>query len=149
MKLTKYLKPDQICLELNAQSKQEALETMLKIFIEKGLVPGEMYEDVLAALIERESLTSTGIGDGVALPHVKTKAVDAIHIVIARSTKGLEFEALDRNPVNFFFMILAPVKVSDTYLKTLSSISALMKDENIRRRLLAAKTSEEILSILG
>jgi PTS system fructose-specific IIC component len=149
MKITKYINKDQIILDLKAQTKDEVLETMLKKFIELGLVPGEMREDVLAALKERENLTSTGLGYGVALPHIKTDAVSLIHIVFARSGPGVDFEALDGNPVNIFFMILAPTKVTDDYLKTLSAISALMKDARIRRRIAEAKTPEEILTVLG
>jgi PTS system fructose-specific IIC component len=149
MKITKFINKSQIILDLQASTKDEVLETMLKKFIELGLVPGEMREDVLAALKERENLTSTGLGYGVALPHIKTDAVSLIHIVFARSGQGVDFEALDGNPVNFFFMILAPTKVTDDYLKTLSAISALMKDARIRRRIAEAQTPEEILTILG
>lgn len=149
MKITKFINKNQIILDLKAQTKDEVLETMLKKFVELGLVPGEMQEDVLNALKERESLTSTGLGYGVALPHVKTDAVSLINIVFARSVQGVEFEALDGNPVQFLIMILAPTKVSDDYLKTLSAISSLMKDARIRRRLAEAKSAEDILSILG
>jgi PTS system fructose-specific IIC component len=149
MKITKYINKDQIILDLKAQTKDEVLETLLKKFVELGLVPGEMQEDVLAALKERETLTSTGLGYGVALPHVKTDAVSLINIVFARSVQGVEFEALDGNPVQFLFMILAPIKVTDDYLKILSVISALSKDARARRRMAEAKTVEDILSILG
>jgi len=149
MKITKYINKDQIILDLKAQAKDEVLEAMLKKFVELGLVPGEMQEDVLAALKERESLTSTGLGYGVALPHVKTDAVSLINIVFARSVQGVEFEALDGNPVQFLFMILAPTKVTDDYLKILSAISALSKDARVRRRMAEAKSVEDILSILG
>jgi fructose-specific phosphotransferase system IIA component len=149
MKITKYITKNQIILDLKAQTKDEVLETMLKQFVELGLVPGEMQEDVLSALKERESLTSTGLGYGVALPHVKTDAVGLINIVFARSVQGVEFEALDGNPVQFLFMILAPTKVSDDYLKILSTMSALMKDARVRRRLAEAKSAEDVLSIIG
>lgn len=149
MKITKFINKNHIIMDLQASTKDEVLETMLKKFIELGLVPGEMREDVLAALKERENLTSTGLGYGVALPHIKTEAVSLIHIVFARSGRGVDFEALDGNPVNFIFMILAPTKVTDDYLKTLSAISALMKDARIRRRIAEAQTPEEILTILG
>ena len=149
MKITKYITKNQIILDLKAQTKDEVLETMLKQFVELGLVPGEMQEDVLSALKERESLTSTGLGYGVALPHVKTDAVGLINIVFARSVHGVEFEALDGNPVQFLFMILAPTKVSDDYLKILSTMSALMKDARVRRRLAEAKSAEDVLSIIG
>jgi fructose-specific phosphotransferase system IIA component len=149
MKITKFINKNQIILDLQVQTKNEVLETMLGKFVELGLVPGEMREDVLNALRERENLTSTGLGYGVALPHVKTDAVGKINIVFARCIQGLDFESLDGNPVQFLFMILAPTKVTDDYLKLLSAISALMKDARIRRRMTEAKTDEDIQSILG
>jgi PTS system fructose-specific IIC component len=149
MKITKFINKNQIILDLKAPTKDEVLETMLGKFVEQGLVPGEMREDVLNALKQREGLTSTGLGYGVALPHVKTDAVGLINIVFARSVQGVDFESLDGNPVHFLFMILAPSKVGDDYLKLLSAVSALMKDARSRRRMAEAKTVEDILSIMG
>jgi fructose PTS system EIIBC or EIIC component len=149
MKITKFINKSQVILDLKVQAKDEVLETMLSKFVELGLVPGEMREDVLNALKDREGLTSTGLGYGVALPHVKTDAVGKIYIVFARSVQGVEFEALDGNPVHFLFMILAPAKVGEDYMKLLSSVSALMKDAGVRRRMTEANTAEDIMSILG
>ena len=148
MKITKYLRPSLISLKLEAGDKRSVIGSLLNVLVEKGGLPKEKGEEVLEALIERESLTSTGLGYGVALPHVKTNTVDKIQIVFGRSTKGIDFEALDGNPTHFFFLVLAPAKDIEEYLKVLSSISLLMKDENNRRSLIQAKTPEDIYKVL-
>jgi len=149
MKLNKYIAKDQIFLNFTAPNKDEVLVQLVKKSIALGLVPGEMEEEVLAALKEREKLTSTGLGYGCAVPHIKTAAVNRINILYAHCPQGIDFEALDGNPVNFIFMMLAPEKVTADYLKILSAISALAKDPKARRRLAEAKTVEDVLAILG
>jgi mannitol/fructose-specific phosphotransferase system IIA component (Ntr-type) len=148
MKITKYLKPSLISLKLETGDKRSVIESLLNVLVEKGGLPKERREEVLEALLERESLTSTGLGYGLALPHVRTNAIDKIQIVFGRSTQGMDFEALDGNPAHFFFLVLAPAKEIEEYLRVLSSISLLMKDENNRRSLLQAKTPEEIYKVL-
>ncbi len=149
MKLTKYITKNQIFLNFSVGSKDEVLAQLVKKFIALGLVPGEMEEEVLVALKDREKLTSTGLGYGCAVPHIKTAAVNQINIMYAHCPQGIDFEALDGNPVNFIFMMLAPEKVTDDYLKILSAISALAKDPKARRRLTEARTAEDVMTILS
>ncbi len=148
MKLTKYLPVTQIAPEFEAKDKKAAIEALLTMMIEKGLVPAEREAEVLQALMEREALTSTGLGYGLAIPHVRTEAAARIVLVFGRSRKGVEFEALDGNPVNFLFLVLAPAKCVDEYLKVISMISSLMKNEAVRKRVLGAKSAYEIFAIL-
>ncbi len=148
MKITKFLSPSQIEMELKAPDKQAVIEALVNILVSVGRIPKDKVEEVITALIAREGLTSTGLGYGIALPHVKTDVVTEICIAFGRSTKGIDFEALDGNPVHFFFLILAPPKKTEEYLKTLSSISALMKDEKTRSRLFAAQSVDEVFNIL-
>jgi len=148
MKITKFLPPSQIEIELKAPDKQAVIEALVNILVASGRIPSDKADEVIAAVLEREALTSTGLGYGVALPHVKTDVVSEISISFGRSTKGIDFEALDGNPVHFFFLILAPPKKTEEYLKTLSSLSALMKDEKERSCLFFAKSAEEVFKIL-
>lgn len=147
MKLTKYLPISQIAPELEAKDKKGSIALLLKMMIERGLIPAEKEGEVLQALLDREALTSTGLGYGLALPHVRTEAAPRIVLVFARSRKGIDFEALDGNPVYFLFLVLAPSRCVDEYLKVISLISSLMKNEGVRKRLLAAKTAQEIFEI--
>ncbi len=148
MKITKFLTPAQIKIEFSAQDKPGALEALVKILVEKGHIASASVTGIVNALMERESLTSTGLGYGVALPHIKTDLVNQIYLAFARCTSGIDFDSLDGAPVNFFFLILAPTKSTDEYLKILSSISALMKDAKIRSALYAAQSADEIFHIL-
>jgi mannitol/fructose-specific phosphotransferase system IIA component (Ntr-type) len=148
MNLARYLKPGQIALELKATDKRSALESLLEILVHSGVVPEDQTGDMLQCLIGRETQTSTGLGHGVALPHVKTDVVDDIRIAFGRSTQGIDFEALDGEPVHFFFLVLAPIDKACEYLKVLSLISLLMKDKDNRRALLRAKTREDIFKLL-
>jgi len=148
MNIVRYIKPRHIVLELGAADKRSALSSLLGILADADVVPREKTPELLQALIEREIQTSTGVGHGVALPHVKTDAVDEIQIAFGRSLEGLDFEALDGNPAHFFFLVLAPLRKACEYLKVLSQISVLMKDKDKRRSLLRAKTPEDIFKIL-
>jgi fructose-specific phosphotransferase system IIA component len=145
MKINKYLKPSQILMQLTATNKHDVLEALVNVLVAREKIPHEMLKEVLNALLERETLTSTGVGYGVALPHVKTSAVDQIRIVFGRSTSGVDFDALDGNPVHLFFLILAPAQQTQEYLKVISAISGLMKDDTIRQRLLTAQSVEELI----
>ena len=147
MNIAKYLAPTQISPDFEAKDKQAAIGSLLKMMVDRGMIPAEKSEETHQALLEREALTSTGLGYGFALPHVRTDAVDRIQIVFARSRKGLDFEALDGNPAHFFFLVLAPTRSMDEYLKVISLISSCMKNENTRKRLASARTAEEIFRI--
>jgi mannitol/fructose-specific phosphotransferase system IIA component (Ntr-type) len=147
MKITKYLSPSEIILELPDTDKPGVIKFLVGLLVQKGKIPKEKVKDVVKALLEREALTSTGLGYGVALPHAKTDAAEEICLAFGRSTKGIDFSALDGNPANFFFLILAPAQKTEDYLKTLSNISALVKDEQTRSRLSAAKSAAEIYSL--
>jgi mannitol/fructose-specific phosphotransferase system IIA component (Ntr-type) len=148
MNLTKYLKSEAIILDIRAADKRSAIKSLLEALVATGGLGKDKEAAVLDALIERESLTSTGLGYGLAVPHVKTNEVEAIQIIFGRSVKGIDFDALDGNPAHFFLLVLAPTREIEEYLRVLSTISYLMKDEANRRSLLRAKTVAEVLRVL-
>jgi len=149
MRITNYLNRQQIVTDLKSSDKWGVLEELTQVLIDKGQVPADCREDILAGLVEREELTSTGLGYGLALPHIKTNAVTKIQIVFGRSVRGIDFASLDGKPSHLFFLILAPSEMTTEYLKVISGISALMKDPDQRQRLFLAKSPEEILTSLG
>lgn len=149
MKITDYLNRERILIDLKSTDKLGVLEELSRVLIDQGQVAPERREDVMAGLVEREELTSTGLGYGLALPHIKTNAVTRIHIVFGRSVRGIDFASLDGNPTYLFFLVLAPPEMTTEYLKVISIISALMKDANQRQNILRAKSTDEILSYLG
>jgi PTS system fructose-specific IIC component len=147
MKISQYLRPAQIALEFDAPGKLGAIRGLLRMMAAGGMLAADQVSEVEKAVLEREALTSTGLGYGLALPHIRTELVAKIQIVFARSSKGVDFEALDGNPVHFLFLILAPARCADEYLKVISSVSSLMKNENVRKQLTAAKSADDILRI--
>lgn len=149
MKITHYLNRPQILIDLKCTDKLGVLKELTQVLIDQGLVAAEHREDIIAGLVEREELTSTGLGYGLAMPHIKTKAVTKILIVFGRSVAGVDFASLDGNPAHVFFLILAPPEMTTEYLKVISVISALMKDADERQRLLRARSQEEVFSLLG
>jgi PTS system nitrogen regulatory IIA component len=149
MKISDYLNPSQVLVSLWATDKLNALEELSRVLVERGQMPADKLKDVMSGLIEREELTSTGLGYGLALPHIKTNAVSRIQVVFGLSEKGIDFASLDGNPAHFFFLVLAPPEMINEYLKVISLISAVMKDDANRKHLLQSKTAEEILAILG
>ena len=98
--------------------------------------------------MERERLGSTGIGDGVALPHGKLRGLDKLLLSFGRSIDGLDFDSIDERPAYLFFLLLAPENSAGMHLKFLAKISRMLKDGNLRQRLMQAKSREEIYKVI-
>ena len=105
-------------------------------------------ETLLTALIEREKLGSTGIGENMAIPHAKSDEIDKILIVFARSLSGIEFESLDQRPVHFICLLLAPTNSTGPHLIALARIARLFKSKTLREKILKAHGSDNIYSVL-
>ncbi|NVM27174.1 MAG: PTS sugar transporter subunit IIA, partial [Desulfobacterales bacterium] len=103
---------------------------------------------LLQVLLERERLGSTGIGDGVALPHGKLRGLDNLLLSFGRSIEGLDFDSIDEQPAYLFFLLLAPENSAGMHLKSLAKISRMLKDGNLRQQLMRAKSREEIYKII-
>ena len=139
--------PVRILPFLQAVSKKEALREM-SAAIAKQIQ--ELNEDAaFTALQEREALGSTGIGDGIAIPHAKIDSLREMIVFFARSKKGVQFDAHDSHPVHLFFVMLAPYGMGTTYLANLARLSRFLKSETIRSRLLQAGGQEELDAILA
>lgn len=146
MKLSEILKPQFIIADLKTHDKKGVLEELSKVITEQetSLSKGSL----LQVLLERERLGSTGIGDGIALPHGKLKGLDKLLISFGRSTDGLDFDSIDDQPAYLFFLLLAPENSAGLHLKSLAKISRMLKDGNFRQSLMGAKSREEIYQIL-
>lgn len=105
-------------------------------------------EDILSAILEREKLGSTGIGYGVAIPHGKVEGIDRVYIAFGRSKGGIDFDSMDNRPAHLFFLIVAPANSTASHLKTLASISELLKEEDFRSKLLKAKDAKDIYNVI-
>jgi PTS system nitrogen regulatory IIA component len=147
MKIVDLLDPAAIVADLKASDKMAALGELADavLLVDSNLNRGE----IMKVLQERERLGSTGIGEGVAIPHGKLKDIDKLLISFGRSTSGVEFDSMDGKPAKLFFLLLAPEQSVGIHLKTLARISKLLKSSAVRRRLLDAGDKEDIYRVIG
>jgi PTS system nitrogen regulatory IIA component len=147
MKILEILDRRFIVPNLAAREKEGALRELVRVIADAEKQIDE--ERMLETLLEREALGSTGIGEGVAIPHGKSKTVRKLLASFGRSVPGLDFQAMDGKPTHLFFLLVAPEDSAGIHLKALARISRLMKDASFRKRLLEAETGEEIFSIFA
>ena len=147
MKITDILKKEFIIDNLVSADKASVLEELSFFLKSKGLVSDK--ENLLNALMEREKLGSTGIGENVAIPHAKSSEIDQIITIFGRSIKGVEFDSLDKKPVHFIYLVLAPTKSSGQHLKVLARISRLLKNKSLREAIMSATETNQIYSIIA
>ena len=147
MQLSQLIKKNLIALELKAGNKQEAIEEMTELISRDKRIKNR--DEILQTILEREKLGTTGIGDGLAIPHSRTDAASDIVVAFARSEEGLDFEALDNKPVNLFFMVVGPKEKNDEYLKIMSILARLFSKEENRQALLEAATHREIMKAIA
>ena len=139
--------PGLVLPALAATSKKEALRELAgAVHHEQPQLDAEM---LYAILLERENLGTTGIGDGIAIPHGKITGLAEITICFGRSRQGIAFEALDGKPTHLFFLLLAPEEAAAPYLSSLAEISRFLKNPATRERLLHAGNIAELLAIFA
>jgi len=146
MKLSELVKPEFIISDLKAHDKKGVLEELSEIITERE--PSLDKGLLLQVLLERERLGSTGIGDGIALPHGKMRELRRLLISFGRSLSGLDFDSIDEQPAYLFFLLLAPENSAGMHLKALAKISRLLKDGSFRRQLMSAKSGQEIYEMI-
>ena len=147
MKITDILKKEHIIDNLVSTDKASTLEEISSFLKNKGLVSNK--ETLLNALIGRELLGSTGIGENVAIPHAKISEIDQIITMFGRSIEGIEFDSLDKKPVHFIYLVLAPMNSSGQHLKVLARISRLLKNKPLRESIISATETNQIYSIIA
>jgi PTS system nitrogen regulatory IIA component len=146
MKIMDFLCPEAITINLNATDKKGAITELVDQLQKTKKI--KKNADVIETVLEREKLGSTGIGQGVAIPHGKTDAVAEQIGALGISQKGVEFNSLDGEPVHLIFLLVGPVEVAGQHLKALSRISRLFKDKFFRQALREAKSVEEVVKII-
>jgi PTS system nitrogen regulatory IIA component len=146
MQLNQILKIEFINANLLAKNKDEALEELVNTIIRGGLKLNS--SSIIDILKQRESLGSTGIGDGVAIPHGKISDINDIVVAFGRSDEGIVYDSLDGKPVHLFFLLLAPENSAGQHLKILAKISKMLKDANFRKKLLKAGSQSELYEII-
>lgn len=146
MKITQLLTEETIILNLDATSKQQVLEELTGQLEQAGkLVDRQAF---LKDILTRENQSTTGIGEGIAIPHAKSVAVDAPAIAFGRSEHGLDYDSLDGQPAHLFFMIAATEGANDDHLEALSRLATFLMDEKFRSRILAASSKQQVLQAI-
>lgn len=143
--LTDDLQPAAIIPALSARNKEGVLAELAQNVIDRH--PGLNRHDLLQILHEREKLGSTGIGDGIAIPHGKLKQVDELVCAFGRSREGVDFSSLDGRPVHLFFLLIAPENAAAVHLKALARISRILRDPVVRNALMDADDVRELFRI--
>jgi nitrogen PTS system EIIA component len=146
MKIADILSPELVIAELKGTTKPDVLNELATALTAKykEISPAEMN----AVLAERERLGSTAIGDGIAIPHGKLRGVKKIIGAFGRHLQGVDFDSLDGGPSQLFFVLVAPEDSASLHLKALARVSRLLRDAAFRERLIAAKDSAEIYSLI-
>ncbi len=147
IRIVDLLKADTIVLNLTATAKEEALDELIAKLDAAGRLNSR--EEMKMAILAREAQGSTGIGEGIAIPHAKTAAVKTPSIAFGFSKEGVDFDSLDKQKAHLFFMIAATVDANQAHLETLALLSQMLMDESFRQELMQAETVEQVLEIVS
>ncbi|GFN35109.1 PTS sugar transporter subunit IIA [Tepidimicrobium xylanilyticum] len=143
MNIEKLLTPERISFNLVGRSKEEAIDELIQILYQDGVINSK--EDFKLAVMKREKEFSTGIGYGIGIPHGKSNAVLEPSIALGISKEGIEFDSMDGKPVNLVFLIAVPFKSDDVHLKVLSYISRKLMHSQVREKLIKAQNYNDIV----
>jgi PTS system nitrogen regulatory IIA component len=143
--LTDILTPDRVVVPLASRDKRGAIAELARVLVEHT---GGSLDDVLGAIEERESVLSTGIGFGVAIPHAKCAAVRELTMVGGVSAAPVPYDSIDGEPVRLFFLIVGPEASAGLHVKILSRIARLVRRDGIRKQLVESRTPDEFYHIL-
>ena len=149
MKLSDFVVREAILVDLQATGKEEAIREIVRSLRDSGQVAESDYEGVVRAILGREELGSTGIGQGVAVPHTRHPTVQRLVGTVALSKRGVDFAALDGEPVNIFFLLISPPNQPGDHLRALENISRHLKDEKFVEALRQAKTRDSVIELLA
>ena len=145
MEITDLLTPDAVIANFKVTSKKQALQELAKQAAE---LTGLHERAILDVLVEREKLGTTGVGNGIAIPHGKLPALDGLHGIFARLDTPVDFQAIDEQPVDLIFLLLAPESAGADHLKALARISRLLRDEGVCEKLRGTDQDEALYALL-
>ncbi len=143
-----FIKKEGIVLELKGESKKEIISEMLDVLIQNGDILSEDKNTLIGELLDREKKGSTAIGNHVAIPHCKTIVVDKIIVSIAFKKEGVDFDALDKKPVNIFILTLSPKKASSSHIDFLAFVSNVFQDKQSRLDIQTLTSKQEVYDFI-
>ncbi|MCY3761038.1 MAG: PTS sugar transporter subunit IIA [Gemmatimonadetes bacterium] len=147
MTLLEILSSKTTIVGLEGNSKEEIIEELVDCLDATNAISDR--DKVLQAVVEREKIMSTGIGDGIAIPHGKSDAVQRLVAALGTHRHGVDFEALDGEPAFVFFLLVSPANVSGPHIKALARISRLLKNDEFKKSLIEASAPEEVLEAIA
>ena len=147
MKLGDVLNENLIKIPLQKFDKKEIITEMIDVLDSAGKIQDR--EKVLQAVLEREQMMSTGIGNSVAIPHGKTQGVQELVVALGITSQDVNFDALDGKPVRIVFMLVGPEKASSVHIKMLSRISRLLNQSAFRKKLIESKSGADVMHIIN
>lgn len=145
MKIQDVLRKDVMLLDLQATSKEAVIDEMITSLVDKGYVTD--FEVFKTGILNREAQTTTGLGDGIAMPHAKNAAVKVATVLFAKSNKGVNYASLDGHPTDLFFMIAAPEGANDTHLAALAELSKYLMKPGFADKLRSVSSPEEVIAV--
>ena len=146
MTLLDILSPDSTIVDLKGDTKEEIIAELVASLSASEAISDQ--DKVLQAVLEREKIMRTGIGDGIAIPHGKSDSVVELVAALGTQRRGVDFEALDGEPAYVFFLLVSPANVSGPHIKALARISRLLKNDDFKKKLITASSPEEIISAI-
>lgn len=146
MKISDFLSKDLIIADLRETEKYKVLEELVKFVSQK--IAGINADELLKVLLDREQMGSTGIGDGIAIPHGKLKNLKQIIAVFGKSSRGVAFDAMDGRPVYLLFLLIAPENSAGVHLKALARLSRLLKRNGFRQKLMNLSDTEQLYQVI-
>ncbi len=148
MKFADFVSRKAISAELTAADKEGTIREMVQALSDAGEIDSNEFESIVKAILKREELGSTGIGRGIAVPHTKHPSVDKLVGTVAVSTEGVDFDSLDGEVVNLFFLLISPPDRPGDHLRALENISRQLRDDTFCRFLKQSKNADDIRTLL-
>jgi PTS system nitrogen regulatory IIA component len=147
MKIMDYLDEEWVVADLQGTDKASILKELSSVLVKP--CKATSGEELLQVLLDREKLGSTGIGEGIAIPHGRLKKLKKFFISFGRSAQGVDFDSIDRKPSHLFFLVMAPENSAVDNLKLLSRIVTLLKEPSFKKRLIEAPSRKELFQIIS
>lgn len=145
MKILDFIDPKNIITELKATDKKGVLE---ELTLPVADITQIEHKELVKVLIEREHLGSTGIGNGIGIPHGKLKNLQSLILGVGISRKGVNFDAMDKKPTHIFFLLLTPDNSTDLHLKLLARISKILKEDSFKDKILVSSDKDEVIRLI-
>jgi len=149
MKMSDFLNKKAVTVDLKAKDKKGVVRELVDLLVKSGEIKSKARDALLKVVLDRELLGSTGIGQGIGIPHGKSQSVKRLVGAVGISKSGLDFDSLDGEPAHIFFLLLAPQESAGPHLKALARISRLLKDRYFRDMLKGARTDRDLISVIN